>query len=284
MKLAVGPSDSTASVAFLVGGSGWGDGFLAQGLTWCKAIQRAAGGAPGVQVAQLPAQTSAMPAIVDKLGRASLTAQLSNDVLDQRLGGLRGHSLVIVTHGLEADGVGPAASSQGILLYNRVKGESPLDVMLWTDHLELMTTRARPSGLPEDADVVPSAAVAQIEQTADGKRMQQQVRELAQLVNALRQSPYQRIYLAACGGEHRLERLARKLSVLTLKSLYFNLATISFPKPPTPPAAAVGALHGDDVIVEKGTRFFRSADDPANQVLLQTGTSDFLAGSQGRSL
>ena len=281
MKLAVGPSDTSASVAFLVGGAGWGDGYLAQGLSWVKAIQSAAGGAPGVQVARLPPQTTAMPAVVEQLGRASLTAQLSSAVLDQRFGGLRGHSLVVVTHGLEVDGDSPGKGSQGVMLYNRVQGESPLDVMLWTDHLDLMTTRARPSGLPEDADVVPSPAVAQIEPTEDGKRMQQQVRELAQLVNALRQSPYSRIYLAACGGERRLEHFAHKLAALTLKSIYFNLATISFPEPPTPPSAAVGPLHGDNVEVVMGTRFFRDPENPANRIALQSGVDDFLPGSQG---
>jgi hypothetical protein len=278
MKLAIGPDDPTQSVAFLVGGAGWADGYLMAGTKWCQAIQQAAGGAPGVQVEKLPPQATGMPAVVDKLSRGSLTAQLSNATLDASFGGLRGHSLVILSHGLVADGGGDA---QGVLLFNRVKGESPLDVTLWTTHLELMVTRERASGLPEDADVVPSPGLNNVVQDADGKKLVREVRDLAAFVNAIRQSIYQRVYLAACGGEHRLERFAKQLSVLTLKSVYYNLATISFPKPPKPPSAAVGPLHGDDVDVVSGTKFFRDPSDAANSVRLESTETGFLPGAQG---
>jgi|GEM_PF-6319556 len=278
-KLALGPNDPTASVAFLVGGAAWGDGFLAQGEKWCKAIQKAAGGAPGVQVARLPPQASGMPAIVQQVSRGSLQAQLSTPVLDAQLGGLRGHSLVFVTHGLVAPDDG-GDKAQGLLLYNRVKGESPLDVTLWTTHLDFMQTQARASGLPEDADVVPSAALSSIVPDRDGKRLQAEVRAFAPLVNAIRQSPYQRVYLAACGGGRRLETFARQLGVLTLKSVYYNTSTISFPTPPKAPSAAVGPIVGNDVDVVTGTRYFRDPSDPANQVRLESTETGFLPGSQ----
>lgn len=278
-KLALGPSDATASVAFVVGGAGWADGFLAQGEKWCKAIQQACGGAPGVQVTRLPPQATGMPAIIEQVSRGSLTAQLSTATLDSHAGGLRGHSLVFVTHGLVADEDG-ADTAQGLLLYNRVQGESPLDITLWTTHLDFMETRPRASGLPEDADVVPSAALASIEPDADGKRLQREVRAFAPLVNAIRQSPYQRVYLAACGGGRRLEKFAKHLAVLTLKSIYYNTSTISFPKPPRAPTAAVGPIVGDDVQVVTGTKYFRDPNDPANRVKLESTETGFLPGSE----
>jgi hypothetical protein len=186
-----------------------------------------------------------------------------------------------VTHGLVADGDGPAADAQGVLLYNRVKGESPLDVTLWTTHLDLMTTRERASGLPEDADVVPSPALNNVVQDADGKRLVREVKEFAAFVNAIRQSIYQRVYLAACGGERRLETFAKKLAMLTLKCVYYNLATISFPTPPTPPSAQVGPIHGDTVDVVSGPRFFRDRNDQASFVKLESTATGFLPGAQG---
>lgn len=279
MKLAIGPEDTSASVAFLVGGAGWGDGYLLQGTKWCQAIQKAAGGAPGVQVDKLPPKATGMAGVVDKLSKTSLNGQLSNGTLDAQLGGLRGHSLVLVTHGLVAEST---ASAQGVLLYNTVKGESPLDVTLWTSHLDLMTTQETGSGLPEDANVV--ANVGGLASDADSQRTAREVRELAPFVNAIRQSIYQRVYLAACGGEHRLETFARKLAMLTMKCVYYNLATISFPKPPTAPSAAVGEVHGDDVSVVSGTKFFRDPDNAANRVRLETTTDTFFGGAQGVAL
>src|SRR5262245_61383720 len=100
----VGPQQpATASVAFLVGSSAWGDPFLVQGKKWVEAIQKAAGGAPGVQVSQTQSALGSASPLIDAMSATSATATLSQSTLDSNLGGLRGHSLVIVTHGLDVD-------------------------------------------------------------------------------------------------------------------------------------------------------------------------------------
>src|SRR5438874_13725228 len=103
IDLAARPPSSGTCVAFLVGTAAWADGFLIQGKRWVTTIQAAVGGRPRVAVGTLSANFASVATQIDTFSRdgSRPDTQISTAVLDQNLGGLRGCTLVFVTHGLE---------------------------------------------------------------------------------------------------------------------------------------------------------------------------------------
>jgi hypothetical protein len=278
------PAPSGASVAFICGTSAWADGFLSQGKKWAKAIQSAAGGATGVQVGDMGKDAGPVATTLQTFSRASAQANVPTATLDQTLGGLRGHTLVFVTHGLETHDPNLSQKqkedTQGLLVFNAVPGESPKDRVLFKMHLDFMQVDPAAT-VPEDASVIPTPALASILDDDDGKKFKKDVRDFAPIVSAIRLSVYSQIYFAACGGGRRLELFAKRLKELTQKSIFWNDDTISFPTPPDAPFAEVGAIvNGQVPQVRDGTPFFKS--DGTNLVKLQTGTKDFFKGSMRR--
>src|SRR3970282_1926649 len=172
-------SPPNSSVAFLVGTAAWADGFLQQGRRWVKAIQKAAGGAPGAQIGDLGNDPGAVRATLQRFRQAAAKAKLSDAVLDANVGGLRGHTLVLVTHGLEVHDPSltrkEQEDSQGLLFYNHAKGDHPRDLVLFKMHLDFMTTKPTGSGKAEDANVVPKPELDSLEDDGDGKKFKAQV-------------------------------------------------------------------------------------------------------------
>lgn len=119
-------------------------------------------------------------------------------VLDGHLGGLRGHSLVFVTHGLEPDHNDLTAN--GILFRNDNKNGDTLFCVL---HLTMMKV---------ENDVVVAKSTA----TTDN------LPEFIGFVNALRKSVFQRVYLCACGPQARLKEFAANLSLLADVDVFYN--------------------------------------------------------------
>jgi hypothetical protein len=276
---------SGASVVFVCGTAAWADGFLAQGKKWAKAIQTQAGGAPGVLVGDMGKDASVVAKVISEFSRQSAQANVPVATLDQTLGGLRGHSLVFVTHGLETHDPNVSEkdkeNTQGLLVFNAVPGESPKDRAIFKMHLDFMKVEDAASGVPEDASIVPKPELANIVDDDDGKKFKKDVTDFAPILTALRRSVYAHVYLAACGGGRRLEKFSAKLKELTLKSVFWNDDTISFPTPPDAPFAEVGPIKGDKVDpVREGTPFFKP--DGTSPVKLSTGTNDFFKGSMRR--
>jgi len=280
------PSPPNSSVAFLCGTAAWADGFLSQGKKWAQAIAKAVGGAPAAQIGDLGNDPAAVRATLQRFGTAAAAATITDALLDQHLGGLRGHSLVLVTHGLESHDPSltkkEQEDTQGVLFYNHAKGDHPRDLVLFKMHLDFMETKPTGSGKAEDANVVPKADLDSISDADDGKKFKAQVRAFAPVLDAMRRSIYARVYLAACGGGRRLELFAARLKALTNLSVYWNDDTISFPKPPDAPFAEVGPIVGDKTSpLRDGVKFFLP-DVAANKVPLRSKTDGFLEGSMSR--
>ncbi|HEV8321520.1 MAG TPA: hypothetical protein VG389_07895 [Myxococcota bacterium] len=286
---AAGPAPTTSSVGILVGTAGWSDGFLIEGRKWVTAIQKAAGGAPNVMVGDLTKDPTAAAATIQRFSRDSTATTVPTATLDANLGGLRGHCLVFLTHGLEPHD--PTLTkkekedTQGLLFFNAGKGDNPNDVVLFNMHLDFMTAKlvATPTS-GEDKEVVVKPELDGLSDDGDGKKFKKDTRAFAQFLNAMRRSIFSRVYLAACGPARRLEKFAEKLKLLTNLSVYWNDDTISFPVPGTgqPLVAEVGPIvNGVTSPVRQGLRYFKP-DDPANMVLLRSKTDGFLEGSMRR--
>lgn len=273
------PGSTSSSVAFLCGTAAWNDGFLAQAKKWAQAVQKAAGGAPQANLGDMGSNVTLAAGLIDRFSADGSKATLPDSILNTTLGGLRGHTLIFVTHGLETHD--PKLSqeeknnTQGLLFFNQAPGDDPRDRVLIKRHLDFMEVK-------NDA-VVETAALATILDDGDGKKFKKDVRDFVPVVNALRRSVFARVYLAACGGGRRLEKFAAGLRALVNKEVYWNDETISMPDPPVAPFAEVGKLVNRQVPkVEKGARYFKDPKDPANLVELRTKTDTFFEGSMSR--
>ncbi|MEZ0230629.1 MAG: hypothetical protein ACAI25_18555 [Planctomycetota bacterium] len=278
------PAPPGSSVAFICGTAGWHDGFLLQGKKWVKTIQTKAGGAPKVLVGEMGTSATSLATLIADFSRQSQTADLPVATLDATLGGLRAHTLVFVTHGLENHDPNISQKekedTQGLLVFNAVQGDSPKDRVIFKMHLDFMTVKDAASGIPEDAQVIPKPDLASITDEGDGKKFKKDVTDFAPVLTAIRRSVYSHLYFAACGGGRRLEKFAEKMKELTRKSIFWNDDTISFPTLPVAPFAEVGPIKdGKTQPIRDGTPFFKP--DGA-LVKLQTGTDDFFKGSMRR--
>ena len=283
---AAGPSSTTSSVAFLCGTAAWNDGFLAQAKKWAQAVRTAAGGSPQSNLGDMTKDVSAVATLIDRFSAAGASGSISTSVLDQALGGLRGHTLIFVTHGLEPHGANippdEKEKTQGLLFFNQAKGDDPRDRVLTKFALDFMKVQPGQGGKPDEV-VANEAELGKFLDDAEGKKFKKDVRDFAPVVSALRRSVFARVYLAACGGNRRLEKFAARLRDLTQKEVYWNDDTISMPTPPTAPFAEVGQIvNGTVPNVRKGTRYFKPKNDPANLVDLRTKTDTFFQGSMSR--
>jgi hypothetical protein len=218
-------------------------------------------------------------ALIDRFSADGSKANIPDSTLDATLGGLRGHSLIFVTHGLESHDPNLSQEeknkTQGLLFFNQARGDDPRDRVLMKVHLDFMEVK--------DGGVAPTAALSTLLDDGDGRKFKQDVRDFAPVVSALRKSAFARIYLAACGGGRRLSLFAARLRELVNKEVYWNDDTISMPTPPTAPFAEVGTIvNGQVPNVRKGARYFKDAKDPANLVDLRTKTDTFFQGSMSR--
>ncbi|HEV8320740.1 MAG TPA: hypothetical protein VG389_03945 [Myxococcota bacterium] len=288
--VAARPSPPTRSVAFLIGTAGFPDGFLVQGRKWVNKIAKAAGGAPGVVVGDLSNDPLAVAAAIQRFSRDTKAATIPTSTMDANLGGLRGHTLVLLTHGLEPHDSGltleERRETEGLMFFNKVRGDSPKDLVMFNKHLDFMTTQlvANPVN-GEDKEVVTKPKLDGLVDADGGAKFKKDAHGFAQVLNAMRRSIFVRVYLAACGGGRRLATFAEKLKGLTNLSVYWNDDTISFPDlkhPRDPLIAEVGPIvNGVTNPVREGVRFFK-ADTPANHVLLRSTTDGFLEGSMSR--
>ena len=287
-ETAARPTSPAASVAFLVGTAGWPDGFLSQGKKWAKAIQTAAGGAPGVQVGDLGKDPVAVADAIRRFAQTGATAAVPVAKLDANLGGLRGHTVVFVTHGLEPHDPSLTAQqkkdTQGLLFYNAGKGDNPNDKVFFRQHLDFMKLEPVPGGAPGEQRVVTKPELDTLDDSGDGKQFKKDAHAYVQVVDALRRSIFRQIYLAACGPNRRLDDFAAKLFELTGLVVWWNEDTISFPTPPDAPFAEVGPIVGGKTSpLRKGTRFFK-AEKPENLVDLRSKTDGFLEGAMKRQV
>jgi hypothetical protein len=280
------PAPSGSSAAFLCGTAGWSDGFLAQAKKWAQAIQTAAGGAPKVNLGDMGKDVAAVAGLIDRFSATGATQDIVVATLDKTLGGLRGHTLIFVTHGLESHD--PKLSqeqkdqTQGLLFFNQAPGDDPRDRVLIKLHLDHMTVNPGTDGKPAEVVPVPDLDTRVLDD-GDGKQFKKNVRDFAPVVSALRRSVFGRMYFAACGGGRRLEKFAARFRDLTQKEVYWNDDTISMPTPPVPPFAEVGQIvNGTVPNLRKGTRYFKDPKDPANLVDLRTKTDTFFEGSMSR--
>src|SRR5262249_54393069 len=98
------PAATGSSVCFLCGTAAWNDGFLAQAKKWAQAIQAAAGGGPQANLGDMTKDVTGVATLIDRFSAAGAAGTIPTSTLDQSLGGLRGHTLIFVTHGLEPHG------------------------------------------------------------------------------------------------------------------------------------------------------------------------------------
>jgi len=273
------PASTSSSVTFLCGTAAWSDGFLAQAKKWAQAVQKAAGGAPQANLGDMGKDVSLVAGLIDRFSADGSKGTIADSTLDATLGGLRGHSLIFVTHGLESHDPNLSQEeknkTQGLLFFNQAKGDDPRDRVLMKMHLDFMEVK--------NGGVAPTAALSTLLDDGDGKKFKQDVRDFAPVVGALRRSAFARVYLAACGGGRRLSLFASRLRELIGKEMYWNDDTISVPTPPTPPFAEVGQIVNNQVPnLRKGTRYFKDPKDPANLVDLRTKTDTFFQGAMNR--
>jgi hypothetical protein len=265
-----------ASVAFLIGtrAAGVDDELLDQAAKWVGAIRAAVGA--GVWVDDLGAPGVAANTLRAVSGRAAREGKLTAAQLDKKLGGLRGHSLVLITRGLEADGgaLGPQqeTNGQGILFHNNTAAAPQNDLVLTKRHLDLMTVQSD--------RVVPGPGAA-----ADQPANAQTVSELAAFastVDAMRQSVFAHVYLATCGGRRRLDAFAVRLRELTGMTVFFNRDAIFFPSAAYAPRAEVGTRVSETQVKRsKGFAYF-AARRGAPSVGLVSAGDGFLPGSMER--
>lgn len=275
--VAAKPATPGASCMFAVGtrAPGVTDDFLDQAKTWVGAIVKAVGtGTASRDLGTAAASAAAIKALSDA---AAKDGSLTVAQLDANLGGLRGHTLAMVTHGLDVDPAWTSQEqddSQGLLLYNKTVGRnSSADIILMNAHLARMKV---------DGDKV-VADVAGFDLTdPDTAAFANAVTAMVAVVDAIRQAVFAQVYLAACGGGHRLDKFSKRLAGLTGKTLYWNDQKIFVPTKPTAPFAEVGVEQpGGGFTVRKGFGYF-GARTGAASVDLKSGTDTFLPGSTHR--
>jgi hypothetical protein len=289
-QIAVQPTWDTSSVAFLVGTTARGhkDEYIDQAGRWVDNI-KAGAGHDGVMVTRL-GRAAAVAGDILRMSKDGFDEKIPKSIRDDHLGGLNGHSLVFVTHGVDR---GETRADRGLLF---ARGSPEINLLQFhLDHMKLKEKMAKGKGTGF-YKVVPIDTLDELEIAEEGlsdrereaatKRFRQSVRDLVKVVDAIRQSVFSRVILAACGGseEHpRLSAFAQRLSVLAGVHVYFNNETITLDEPPEPrPTAVVGKLVKKKVVrVAKGYLYFASEDE-YNEVELRSDDDSFLRGSQER--
>jgi len=263
-----------ASVTFLSGtrGPGVKDDFLDMAAKWVAAIKKNVGA--GAIVGKL-GEAATVATTIDTTGNQAAKENLDTATLDAKLGGLRGHTLVFVTHGLDVDPKAPKdeqLNTQGLLFHNMTVGRSSSDVVMMKMHLDRMKV---------DNDHV-IADVAGLDLTdKETKSFVDDVKAFARVVDALRQAVFQHVYLAACGTKGRLTEFAKLLQTLANVTVFFNTEAI-FLSDKDPTFAEVGIKgSGSSFTLSKGLPFF--APTTAATVPLRSGTDTFLPGSMERA-
>jgi hypothetical protein len=270
---AVRPRVPGASVTFLVGQRAQGvtDDFLDQAQVWVNQIQSSAGA--GVLVDKLDAPKAAAT-VIDGLSAQAARAKLSNATLDKNLGGLRGHTLVFTTHGLDVDPTLSAQDqldTQGLLFRNNTIGRSQNDVVMMKFHLDRMK-------LDGGGHVIYDGSLP----AQGNEKLIADITDFARVVDAVKQAVFDQVYLAACGGNRRLVEFAGSFQKLTATSVYFNSATIFLPAKGTPPFAEVGVENQQKQLTRsKGFKFYQAASG-APSLELVSATDGFLPGSMQR--
>lgn len=272
---AVRPRVPGASVAFLVGQRAQGvkDDFLDQAQLWVDTIKSSAGA--GVFVDKLGAP-GVVATVIGQLGAQAAKATLSTATLDRNLGGLRGHTLVFTTHGLDVD---PTLSrqdqldTQGLLFRNNTLGRSQNDLVMTRFMLDHMKLDGR------GRVVYDGSLPAQ-----GNEKLIQDIVEFAQVVDAVKQAVFDQVYFAACGGGRRLVEFAARFQDLTATSVYFNSEAIFMPTKGTPPFAEVGVENAQtqQFTRSKGFAFYQATTGAPPVDLVSTATG-FLPGSTSRT-
>jgi len=273
------PWEDWSSVVFFVGtrGATAVDPFLDQASRWVDAIVAAVAQPACVRRSLGPAV--AVAAAITQAGidmeKVAETTPLPNDVLDARFGGMRGNSLVFVTHGLAVDPneTDPTIRKQtsGLLFHNATTGRNASDIVMQRLHLDNMIVDGNGT-VVADPKLDPADPV-----TA-------QVRDFALVVDAIRQSSFFSIYLAACGGgDSRLGAFTYKLWDLTGRNIFYNSENINLPAAPAAPYAQVGSVWPADNAfhLSRGYPVFAPRES-AYLVDLESKTDTFLPGSSER--
>lgn len=272
-KAAAKPPLPAASAVFLVGSRGQmaKDDFLDQAATWVAAIVKQVG--KGTVKAALGPPVAVASTIQQLSQQMVKDGHLADGVMDARLGSLRGHNLIFVTHGLTSDpdaSIADKKATQGLLFHNDSTGRTATDIVLMRLHLDQMVIDAGDSVVAKPG-------------LASGDPMTRQIIDFALVVDAIRKSVFGAIYLAACGGDARLEAFAVRLHALTNRTIFYNAENINLPNKPTPPYAEVGSVWPSDgrFHVLKGYPPY-APRVPANMIDLKSTTDTFLPGSDDR--
>jgi len=270
----VRPRVPGASVAFLVGqrANGVKDDFLDQAQVWVNRIQSSTGA--GVFVDKLDSPR-AVATVISRLSTQAAKATLSNATLDKSFGGLRGHTLVFTTHGLDVD---PTLSkqdqidTQGLLFRNNTTGRSQTDIVMMKFHLDRMKL--------DGGHVVYDGSLP----TQGNEALIRDITDFAQVVDAVKQAVFDQVYFAACGGDRRLIEFADQFQTLTATSVYSNSAAIFMPTKGTPPFAEVGVedKQTKQFTRSKGFKFYQAVSGTPS-VDLVSATDGFLPGSTSRT-
>ncbi|HEV8323856.1 MAG TPA: hypothetical protein VG389_19725 [Myxococcota bacterium] len=273
-QAASSPPVKGASVTFLAGtrSSGVQDPFLDMAAKWVAAMQANVGA--GAFAGTLGTASAAASAINNFSSQAA-GGTLDIPTLDAKLGGLRSHTLVFVTHGLDVDKTLPAKDqldTQGLLFHNDSTGKrTDTDIVLQKVHLDNMKV---------DKDHVVENLPGGLDLKDPGTRdFVNKVTDFVPVMDAVRQSIYQHVYLAACGTKGRLTEFAKVFESLANVTVFFNTEAI-FLSDKDPTFAEVG-LKGPPFKLSKGLPFF--AAPTATKVDLRSGTDTFLPGSMERA-
>jgi hypothetical protein len=274
-KAAARPSVPGASAVFLVGtrAKGVTDDFLDQARTWVTAIQ--AGVGTGVIVADLGTPGAVATRIAALSARVASEGKLNTATLDAKLGGLRGHTLIFTTHGLDVDRkLTPEEQkdTEGLLFHNKTIGRSNSDVVMMKFHLDRMSV--------QNGVVKPTPGA--VDDLPDNQKIIADIAAFSAVVNAIRQSVFKQVYLAACGGDRRLVHFARLLHKLTGKTIFYSNAAIFMPTKPTKPFAEVGNRpKGGTFTAVKGFAYYGTRKS-GTEIGLTSKTDTFLPGSTER--
>jgi hypothetical protein len=266
------PRAANAGVAFLVCHRTVPDAFMDQAERWVRNIQGAVGSGVIVDVMGSGTITAAAIRAADQ---QIANARLGDQQLDEHLGGLRGRTLVLVTHGLRPDPTVPPdlrLASQGLMLEKNSTTDRDLDVVLDKQSLDFMTYDAA-----QDEVVLDTSKIQDI---PENRAIIDKVRGFAPVIDALRHSSFEQIYLAACGDNDRLVEFSRALfELVDHKTIYFNdeaiFVTLNVPNP----IAEVGV---EDPVTHRLTRAQGKRFYSQTRVSLASQPDGFLPGSTRR--
>jgi hypothetical protein len=214
---------------------------------------------------------------------------VTDAVFAKHLGDLKDHTLVIVTHGLQPPHgdqnsdrfVGPRdVREHGLLFHNAAPGFNAADTVLQVQHLQHMMLELTPPdpvihvrANQERLDKLkPSGSLDLTD--SDIAVLRRDVPRWVPVMEALRQSVFTRIYLAACGPKARLHKFADLFQLGVHKDVYFNNARI-FVTTGARPFAEVGTEAPGGFVLHDGKKFFSP-----DKVPLQTTPTSFLAGAE----